>query len=179
MTAARDVSSHTFSADDRLLVDTNVWLSVYGPVPYRRKRSDTYSEAIAAMKRAGSTVFIDITVLSEFVNHYARWEFRQTQNQFPNFKAFRDSGYFEPVAKQIAVAAMGILRTCTRCDSGLPEMDVSTVLSDFSKGTEDFNDQVITGICKSEGLLLITDDGDFNASGVEVLTANGALLNPN
>lgn len=176
MTATRDIRSYSFSDSDRLLVDTNVWFSVYGPVPYRRKRADAYSKALAAIKRARSLVYIDVCVMSEFVNHYARWEHRLTGDQFTSFKDFRNSGYFTPVAKRIATCAMGILRSCERCNSCFTSIDESAVFNTFAAGDKDFNDQIIVEICKEKDLILLTDDGDFSALEIDILTANNRLL---
>jgi len=176
MTTIRDIRGHTFLKDDKLLIDTNVWLSVYGPIPYRRKRAVIYSNALANIKRVRCSVFIDVIVVSEYINQYARLEFKQTGDQFNDFKHFRDSEYFQPVAKNIATSVMGILNNCARCGSGFPEMNISTVLGDFAGGDKDFNDQVIAGICKKQGLQLLTDDGDFNVPDVLVITANNQLL---
>ena len=40
----------------------------------------------------------------------------------------------------------------------------------------DFNDQVITEICKSNGFTLITNDSDFKTQEIPILTANTSLL---
>lgn len=176
MTTIRDIRSHTFMKDDRLLIDTNVWLSVYGPIPYRRKRAVLYSNAIANIKRIRCMVFIDVIVVSEFINKYARLEFQQTGNEFNDFKAFRDSAYFKPVARNIATSVMGIMNNCTRCGTGFHEMNISSLLADFAGGNKDFNDQVIVEICKTQGLQLLTDDGDFHIPDVHVITANNQLL---
>lgn len=46
----------------------------------------------------------------------------------------------------------------------------------YEDGGADFNDQVIRELCRSQGLKLITDDGDFNSQGIAVLIANQRLL---
>lgn len=43
-------------------------------------------------------------------------------------------------------------------------------------GISDFNDQVLTTLCKRSGLKLVTDDGDFKGRGIPIITANQKLL---
>lgn len=176
-TMISDVRDYTFSDEDKLLVDTNVWLSVYGPMPFRRKRAVAYSDALAKIKRAGCLVSIDVVIVSEFINQYARMEFNQRRDPTDNdFKGYRNSEYFKPIANSIAITVMGMLRNCRRCDSEFPELKLSPMFASFAEGGIDFNDQVIAEICKNNGYTLLTDDGDFNDPDIAVLTANGQLL---
>ena len=55
-------------------------------------------------------------------------------------------------------------------------LEMNELLDDYAAGGFDFNDQVITELCKRKGLTLITHDGDFKDSGVPILTANKKLL---
>lgn len=56
-------------------------------------------------------------------------------------------------------------------------MEVTELLNEFVAGECDFNDQVITRLCKKEKLTLITHDADFKGAGIPILTANHRLLN--
>lgn len=49
-------------------------------------------------------------------------------------------------------------------------------MDEYEDGGSDFNDQIIRELCRSKGLKLITDDGDFKSQGIAVLTANQRLL---
>jgi predicted nucleic acid-binding protein len=177
MKMIHDVRAYTFSDRDRLLIDTNIWLSVYGPIPHKRRRAVIYSDALAVIKRVRSSISIDVIVVSEYINRYARMEFDRVKEQFDSdFKLFRASKNFEPVAKGIAISVMRILNSCARCNSGFPELNISAVLASFADGDKDFNDQIIADICKTQGLHLLTDDGDFNDPAVPIITANSQLL---
>jgi len=70
--ATQDIRSYVFSEKDHLFLDANVWLSVYGPQVSRRKGWDIYSAAWRDIRMAGSKVYIDFLVLSEFINRFAR-----------------------------------------------------------------------------------------------------------
>jgi predicted nucleic acid-binding protein len=171
-----DIRSYVFHPHDQLFLDANVWLSIYGPIAVKRKRSAVYSRALRDIRQAGSTIFIDVLVLSEFINAYARMEYNQSAPKAPSFKIFRNSPAFQTVSRDISNSAKRIVRQCQRCETGLTTVDIEALLAEFGRGRSDFNDQMIAHICIPKNLKLITDDGDFRTTGVNVLTANSQML---
>ena len=173
-----DIRSCSFHISDRLFLDANVWLAVYGPVHARRTRSIVYSRALADMRTAGSEIYLDVLVLSEFVNAYARMEHRQSSLRDRDFKDFRRSPAFPAVAADIGQNAARIVRQCRLTDTNLSVTDVRSLLVEFERGQSDFNDQMIADMCRSKGLKLVTHDADFKSAGLAILTANNSLLTP-
>lgn len=99
------ITDYDFTSSDALLLDANVWLFVYGPQKPRDSRVDVYSQALAKILAAQSRIYIDVLIVSEFINTYARlrWNFWKAQSASSNdFKKFRKSGNFNPVAQDIA-----------------------------------------------------------------------------
>ena len=176
MNNVKDISVYCFSKDDRLFLDANVWLSVYGPMAYPRSRTTIYASAMREIRKAGCPIFIDVLVVSEFINSYARWEHRQSALRGTKFKDFRHSSAFITVAEDIADNAKRIIKQCQRCGANFTTIDVGALLTEFEKGDLDFNDQIFYEICKEKKLTLVTDDGDFKAYNVTILTANNRLL---
>jgi hypothetical protein len=172
----KDISSYSFSEDDHLFLDANIWLSVYGPMAYQRRRMLIYANAIRDIRKANCSIFVDVLIISEFINTYARWEYKQSVSRPNTFKDFRKSTAFVPIAKDIAVNAKRIIKQCQRCDSNFARIDVEALLMEFEKGDSDFNDQIFSKICRDKELTLVTDDGDFKGSGLTILTANNQLL---
>jgi len=176
MNQISDISSHSFSKNDQLFLDTNIWLSIYGPMAYTQKRASTYSKALLDIRKFGCLVFIDILVVSEFINTYARWEYKQSLTKYNTFKDFRKSSTFTVIAKDISNNVKRIINQCKRCGYDFVKEDIEKLLTEFGCGDFDFNDQIFTEICKSNRLILVTDDGDFKGSGLTILTANSYLL---
>lgn len=177
---ALDITQYTFSATDELLLDTNVWMFVHGPVgPGRSAQVALYSGALARILDAGSHMYIDVLILSEFINSYARLMHnivRFNPGIPRDFKRFRASAMFKPIAQDIALAVRRVLKNCEQVDSGFDMLDIDALVSEYEQGNSDFNDLVITDLCKRRGLTLITDDSDFKGSALTVLTANKNLL---
>lgn len=173
------ISDYRFCRQDRLLLDANIWLFVYGPNGPRHKVK-IYSQAFRRMMEKGSHIYIDVLIISEFINRYAKMKFDLAQKKGESFKKFKDlrqSEAFKPIAKNVADATSLVLKRCHRIKSGFETLDIDTLVCEYAKGQSDFNDQVIAEICRRERLKLVTDDSDFRDIGVPVLTANKAMFN--
>jgi predicted nucleic acid-binding protein len=157
------VSSYNFTSDDELLLDTNIWLFVYGPQRPGDKRVAAYSEALAKILAAGSKIYIDVLIVSEFINTYARIKWDVLGKPYKDFKKFRKSQDFKPIAQDIAADIQQILKHCLRIENGFGTLAINELIAEYAVGNSDFNDQIITELCQKKKLKLITDDSDFRA----------------
>jgi predicted nucleic acid-binding protein len=176
---ASEITSYPFSQADELLLDTNIWFLVFGPHKPGDKRTQIYSRALANIMAAQSRIYIDAIVVSEFVNAYARLKHKirtSSRGVSIEFKQFRQTPDFVPIAQAIAADTRRILGCCSRIESEFSTISVDSVLDEFEKGGADLNDLLVAELCKKNGLKLITDDGDFKITGLSVLTANKKLL---
>lgn len=181
MSNAQDITGYRFSNTDKLFFDANIWLYVYGPqgspIDFR---SRTYSNALANALRANSQILVDVLVVSEFVNRFARIEYEiqyPDKTKRPAFIQYRNSADFKPVAQAIVEAMRKILKFAARTESGFAIVDINALLTEFETGGHDFNDQILVRLCASQNLKLVTDDFDFKGKGVNILTANRRILN--
>lgn len=183
MTMSRQVyriESYTFSNADALLFDANIWLYIYGPQGDLHPGFKTiYTLALRQIRGAKIPIYIDVLVLSEFINAYARFFY----NKLPQatkpaeFKIFRSSAEFKPIAQRIAKFSRRILAKCDRIESNFESVDMGALLGDYAAGDADFNDRMLAQLCRARNLKLVTHDADFKASDVTILTANPKLLN--
>lgn len=95
---AAHVGEHEFTSEDRLFLDANIWLAIFCPDAQPLKHSpklEAYSQAFHDICHAKSRIYIDVLVISEFVNTYAR---KRYNHEAPgmDFKAFRNSPAFSP-----------------------------------------------------------------------------------
>ena len=177
MLRARDVRSYNFTSKDQLFLDANIWLYVYAPQKPRHPRVAIYSEMFKRIIAAESHIHIDVLVVSEFINAYARMKWRLVRGDNEKFKEFRNSSRFTPIAEEIADSAKRVISQCSRIESGFETLNADNLLDVYSTGNSDFNDQVIAELCKSKELTLVTDDSDFKGQRISVLTGNRHLLN--
>lgn len=170
------VENHNFTAQDRLFLDANIWLYLHSPKQYKASWVNIYSNAFNRLLKANSRIYIDVLVLSEFINRYARLEWELSPPPHRTFKAFRNSPDFKPIAQDIVNDVKQIMNHCSRIESGFATLDMDILLAEYGAGNSDFNNQVITELCKDNGLTLITHDSDFRTQDIAILTANPALL---
>jgi predicted nucleic acid-binding protein len=127
---------------------------------------------------AGSKVYVDLLVLSEFINRFARLEHQQSHLCKKTFKDFRRSSLFGPAAQGIANETRRILQHSHPLGISFDHVDMDALLLEFEAGQSDFNDEVFAAFCKEKGFTLVTHDGDYRGKGIPILTANQHLLQP-
>ena len=169
---AVEVRHYNFTSQDKLFLDANIWLYLYGPQNPKAYWVAIYSTVFNRILKAKSQIYIDVLVVSEFINTYARQKKELVASHIKSFKAFRNSPHFKPVAQDIAADAKRVMSHCSQIDSGFATLAIDDLLTEYAAGDFDFNDQVITEICKSNGLTLITNDRDFRSQEIPILTAN-------
>lgn len=177
MYKAEEISRYEFTPTDKYLLDTNVWMLVCGPQKPGDKRVEVYSQALNKILAAQSRIYIDVLIVSEFINAYARLKFNRLKKApSDDFKAFRKSGDFKPIAQDIAADVKRVLKHCERIGDRFESLAIDALIDEYAAGDSDFNDQIFIALCKREGLKLVTDDGDFKGQGIPVITGNKRLL---
>jgi len=172
---AADINRYVFSASDRLMFDTNIWLLIYGPQSPTDRRVALYSAALRRILEAKSRIYINLVVISEFINAYARKKQRLIGFE-GNFKEFRASMDFRAVAQDIVADAKNLTKQCAWTARDLELSVVEGLLDTYRLGQSDFNDQIIAANCEQQGLTLITDDSDFKDYNIAIITGNRKLL---
>ena len=173
---ARDVRNYIFTQKDQLFLDANIWLYLHGPQPPRNYLERTYSKSFKDIKNAKNKIYIDVLIVSEFINTYARRKWKLVAPRFKYFKTFRNSQHFKVVAADITADAKRVIQHCSLIESGSESLKINDLLNEYANGDSDFNDQVITDLCKNNGFTLITNDSDFKTQEIPILTANRNLL---
>lgn len=167
--------NYVFKSSDQLLLDTNIWLFLYGPSS-PNSRVEIYSQVFKNILEAKCQIFIDALIVSEFINRYARIK-KELVAPKGNFKTFRKSNEFKNIASSIADDISRVLNHCSQIESGFEAVNMDNLLQVYKEGNSDFNDQIISALCNNKNLLLLTDDGDFKGQNIPILTANPKLLN--
>ena len=172
----KSVKRYSFKHHDKLFLDANIWLLLYGPQKPQGNWVKIYSQVFQRILKAGSKIYTDVLVVSEFINRYARIK-HELVAPCSKFKDFRKSPDFKPVAQDTAAdVKKNILKHCRLIESGFSTVGMDDLLDEYAAGESDFNDQVITELCKTNGLTLITNDADFKCKDIPILTANNRLL---
>lgn len=175
---AYDLRIYSFKPGDEILVDANIWLYLF-PAPMNAQSPFVvnYSNGFSRMIREGAKPVLDPIVMSEYLNRYCRIEWAgQYKAVYPDFKSFRKSPDFQQVAAVAAYFARRILAMCMVHPTPISSLNIDKAIDDFESGNLDFNDAVLTDICRQRNFKLLTNDADFQAGGIEVITTNPRLL---
>lgn len=171
------IDNYPFNMDDQLFFDTNIWLYIMGPAINPDKNALIYMSALEKIKQAGCKIYIDIIVLSEFINRYAKYlAMKQFNIDNTQFDKFKESKNFKIVTKAVSEVSSNILAIANRITSGFESIELSSILSRYSDNDANFNDQVIEQICISNQFKLVTHDLDFKRAKCDILSANYNLL---
>ncbi|OJV36928.1 MAG: twitching motility protein PilT [Bacteroidales bacterium 36-12] len=155
-----------------VFLDANVLIYLFWPtgsVNWQNK----YASAFAQLLRQRNKLCVDFLVISEVINRVIRYEHVKLQPAL-KFKEFRDSQEGKDAIKDIyKVVENDILNRFHFIDKAFSKDEVHSFLN---IDTLDFVDKAILKVCKDNNCILLTNDKDFKAADIDILTANPALL---
>jgi predicted nucleic acid-binding protein len=169
---------HVFTEYEELFFDTNIWYFIEGPNAPDDRRTRIYSKVLSDALRSQSTICVDVVALTEFANRFLRTLYRRGnwENKGIEFKNYRGIGEYEEDVAETAAAVKRIIDRCRIIDTPLSSLDIDSIISDFEKNKRDLNDVIIAELCKSNNLILVTDDADFKDYDLRLITGNPRLL---
>ena len=174
-----DITRHAYSSEDKLVFDANICMSLFGPWCFKEPGYSQYSSALGQLRRNNIRVIINTIIISEFINAFSHkiWNNFPDKSKYPRFKDFRDSPDFREVSEEIGLWIDEFLDMVSCHRSDFDDDKAKEYLDKYQSGTLDFNDIVISDFCRSNSMVLVTHDFDFNnCSDLTVLTANNKLL---
>lgn len=177
MTERYLITNYEFSRDDQLFFDTNIWFYLVGSSEKPDKNASIYFAALERIQQSGCQIYIDVIVLSEFINRYAKYlALKQFNIDSAQYDKFRESKNFKNITKMVYDASEKILSLAKRISSNFESIELNAILSLYSDNKVDFNDQILEFICINNQLKLVTHDQDFKRAKCDILTANYNLL---
>lgn len=132
---------YEFTRADRLLLDANVWLLIYGPHKPSDSRVPIYTDAYRRILEAHSRVHINTLLISEIINVVVRLRTRLAKSR--SVRDFIESPAFPPVAQEAADIIRRIMEQCSPLDDGLAAIPLERILDEYAQGKYDFNDRVL------------------------------------
>lgn len=168
------IDGHVFRLGDRVVLDTNVLILVYGDTEVQSAddlRTKPYASALLKIESAGAEGVVLDTVLSEFINAMERREAEDWADSLPRRKrtavSLRKRFRRDRAAYGRAMSKLGTtideltqrfkFATASQLD---PRASIDTIAKMARHGT-DFNDIRIAGYCRQNRTNLLTDDEDM------------------
>ncbi len=171
------ITDYEFKLTDKFFFDTNIWFYLIGPTENPDKNAHIYMSALEKMQQSECKIYIDVIVLSEFINRYAKYlALKEFNIDVHQYEKFRENKQFKVVSSAVNNACKKILAIAERISSDFESVVLNEILSLYSDNKADFNDQILENICITNNLKLVTHDIDFKQAKCEILTANYKLL---
>jgi predicted nucleic acid-binding protein len=157
-----------------IFVDANVLIYCFwGTGSYYLEKK--YAKTFKVLLRQQNALFIDFSVISEIINRILRIE-QQKLQPTSTFKDFRNSADGKNTLSDVfLIVKHNILPKFDIIGRVFNKQDIYSLLivDDL-----DFTDKSIVKLCKENSLVLLTNDGDFKNTDIDILTGNSNILNP-
>lgn len=172
MRARYEINQLDQLASEKFFFDTNILLYLF----YSHTvdwASRSYSALYMQMLNKGIKMYIDNTVLSEFINRVIRIEYdmkmKISPDEFMPFKRYRDTDDGQHTVNHANNLVKNILKFILIDGEVMDKIDIQSILIVDSL---DYNDKVIEHLCESKGYILVTNDIDFKESEIDILSAH-------
>lgn len=158
-----------------IFFDANVIIDLFWSMTPNNRFSDTDSlifDKIITNKIITATNSI---VVSEIINRMIRLEMSKEPNyDNKQYKTFRKTEKGKEIVDNIHhYVKENILPHFDILDKAFSNTQIQDLLQD--KTLDDFNDKLIYSCCKDKNMVLFTNDADFAAANIDILSANNKI----
>ena len=167
----------------KIFFDANIWIYIFCEIGDSKKYLvDKYSAAFKNFLKMENPIFIDFVVISEFINTYLRISFsnyvrKNDLNNCDYKKDYRKTCDFKEAWQNICnIVKSHILVQTNPINFKYDKFSFDKLLDSQNFNT-DFNDNHIINVCRKNNMYLLTHDGDFKNSDINIITENNYYWN--
>lgn len=174
MNKAYRASDFHFSKEHKLLADANFWIFNYSPYCVGESRIAEYSTTLKNILNAKSKLYTNLIIINEVINRLiedSRKSYINISGEITK-KEYRKCSSYTMAHEYLNAIINNILKQCVYCDTTTIDINYAYIIKQQLLYHADINDIIISKICKTHDLMLITDDLDFSNLNVNVLSAN-------
>ena len=167
-----------------IFLDTNIWLYLFCPLGHSRDNIvKKYSRAFNYLIHSDNKLYIDVMILSEFINRFLRLAFHvyKANNKkgihFDYKKQYQQTKNFKETIQLIfSTIKNKILPGAAVVNFNHENSSIVELMDGLQDKMIDFNDLHFEKLCKVKGFFLLTDDGDFSSSPLDIISGNPRIL---
>ena len=167
-------------SDRNVFLDTNILIYLFWPTG-SNWATNNYPKYFNRLLKNEIPLFVDFNVISEFINRAIRLEYdkyvtaRGLNKRDFNYKQYRNTGEGKSAMQDIyTVISDDVLPKVTVCGKAFFIEDLQDM---FVVDNMDFMDKAILKICLENNFIILTNDADYADCDLDILTANGKMLN--
>lgn len=184
------LSDHKLDSSKKYFLDANVWVFTLGAIVNPSPKETAYLSFAENLLQNQVKIQTHTLVFSEVFNAVMRNAFDDFKSQlkakalddaerkkiegFSLKKHFRGTTEYQTALERIKSDVQAYIPSLEFLDKSY-DLDFEYISKSLTTSS-DFNDYLYYEMALDLGLTIITDDGDFNFSGIEILTENPWLL---
>lgn len=156
----------------RIFFDANVLIYLFWPTG-QHAFEQQYAHVFKDLLKQGNELLVDFLIISEVINRILRIEYKKSNSKL-QFKAFRNSKQGKKVLIDIyLIIKNGIFSRFNIIGKTFNKQDIMNflVIDDL-----DFVDKATVELCKTNSLVLLTNDKDFKSTDLDILTGNSTIF---
>lgn len=171
-----------------ILLDTNIWIYLFCPLGHSEAKEfivKKYSRAFNRLIHSDNKLYIDVMILSEFINRYLRLVFHvymennNIESGFDFKKDYKQTGDFKENIQLIAATIKNkILPKVSVANFSYENRNIEELIDNLKDKMTDFNDLHFEKLCKTKGFILFTDDRDYSDSSLDIISGNPKIPRP-
>ncbi len=178
------LSEHKLDESMKYFLDANVWIFALGNPPSPNTPGEEYIKFLDRLIESGTPIYSHTILISEVFNALMRINFqdflkteeyrtgRKPQLDFK--KDFRGKTEYLDALSRFKSDIQAYLPSIHLIDKEI-EFELGYLVENIPSSS-DFNDYLFYEMAISQNLTVVTDDGDFNFSDIEILTQNSWLI---
>ncbi len=164
--------------NSKILFDANIWIYLFCDIAnYNEFLKVKYSAAFKMLLKNRFSIFIDFSVMSEFVNRYLRIAYNNYRNgnglsdEF-KYKQYRKTDDFKEAWKNVCNIVRNKILPYASTVNFEYNKDSLLELLNLDNYNTDFNDNHIINLCRANNMYLLTNDADFMDTSIKIITEN-------
>jgi predicted nucleic acid-binding protein len=169
-----------------IFLDTNIWIYLFCPLGHSKEFIvRKYSRAFNRLIHSDNKLYIDVMILSEFINRYLRLAFHvymennNIESGFDFKKDYKQTDDFkENIQLIVSTIKNKILPKVSVANFNYGNKNIEELIDNLKDKMTDFNDLHFEKLCKTKGFILLTDDGDYSDSSLDIISGNPKILQP-
>ncbi|WP_156334061.1 MULTISPECIES: PIN domain-containing protein [unclassified Shinella] len=178
MTKIYDASKGVAFNKRKILFDTNIWIAIDGNDP--RPHHINYSNLFGEILKSDNELVTNDYVISEYFNRACKIQYdikyATETDRGKRYKSRRKAGALNAYMSAVRDICIDILTDCTFESAVTAQCPIPKHIKEAALGDLDLSDIIIREHCARSGYILVSDDGDFSTCGLELVTANPAVI---
>ncbi|KFL33149.1 MULTISPECIES: PIN domain-containing protein [unclassified Sulfurospirillum] len=162
---------YKINAQDQVFIDTNILIFLFSPsfVSSKQYQVEKYSAIFEKLVEKHCKLYINATVISEFINRCMRLDFDRNFNidGKKNFKRdYRPSPQYKRTLEIVLKEMKKFLQFANHVNDDFAQFNFIEMLSKHNQS--DFNDLIIADTVQKKNFKLLSDDNDFKNLGIDI-----------